>query len=230
TTTVSPDITVSPQIDTSFKVGLDEEGVGQELGKRLDPLSAGIKALKDQLAQLAPKQPLPGSEDPLKIKAVEFFNAGVDAYKKDEIGQAIGHWLDALKLAPAYAHAHNNLGRALKEKGALGAAIEHCNAALRIEPDSRSVHYILGLALAAKGEHDAAIEHLGKAMGIEPDDADDHFDLSRVLAEKEDAAPAVAALARAIQLDPRYRDKAKTDKHYDPIRDDPAFRKLVDAE
>ena len=41
---------------------------------------------------------------------------------------------------------------------------------------------------------------------------------------------AVAALAKAIELDPRYRAWAKTDADYDPIRDDPAFRKLACGE
>ncbi len=44
------------------------------------------------------------------------------------------------------------------------------------------------------------------------------------------AAAAVAALAKAIELDPGYRDKAKSDPGYDPIRDDAGFRKLTCGE
>ena len=32
------------------------------------------------------------------------------------------------------------------------------------------------------------------------------------------------------ELDTHYRGTAKSDSDYDPIRDDPAFRKLVDGE
>ena len=70
--------------DPTVKIGLDEEDVGQKLRTAVDPLrrgvasvSARLKALTDQMAtaQLAPKQPLPDSDDPLTVKAVEFFNA-----------------------------------------------------------------------------------------------------------------------------------------------------------
>ncbi len=47
---------------------------------------------------------------------------------------------------------------------------------------------------------------------------------------RKPAAAAVSALAKAIELDPRYRDKAKSDADYDPIRADPAFRKLTCGE
>ena len=208
TTSVNPEITVTPQIEIENKpsnvlestvnLGLDEKAVGKELSKAVDPLRQEIKALSEQLAtaQFAPKQLVPVSGDPLKVKAVEFYNTGVDACQKGEIGQALGHWLDALKLDPDFAYAHNNLGAVLAGGGELDMAIEHYNTALRSEPD---------LAVA-------------------------HFNLGCVLAQKEEAAAAVAALAKAIELDPTLRDVAKIDQDYDPIRDDPAFRKLVYGE
>ncbi|MFH1496386.1 MAG: tetratricopeptide repeat protein [Verrucomicrobiota bacterium] len=309
-TTVSPEITVAPQIDIenkpmsvfkpTVKVGLDEKDVGQEVSKAVDPLRQGIEALRDQLAtaQLAPKQPVPDSEDPLNVKAVEFYNAAVDAYNEGEIGQATGHWLDAVELLPDFAAAHYNLGLALKAKGELDAAIEHWsealridpdlarahnnlglalydkgkideaiehynaalridpdhvnahynlgnarmakgeldaaiehyNAALRIDPDDAAVHNNLGVALKAKGELDAAIEHYHAAIRINPKSAPYHDNLARALAQKRAAAAAVAALAKAIELDPRFRAWAKTHTDYDPIRADPAFRKLVYGE
>ena len=281
--TVSPEITVAPQIDIdnkpsnvfkpTVKVGLNEKDVGQAVSKAVDPVrrdlasvSAGIKALSEQMAtaQLAPKQPVPDSGDPLKVKAVEFYNAGVDAYDEGEIGQALGHWLDAVKLDPNDAAAHNNLGGALYNKGEFDAAMEHLNAALRIDPDDAITHYNFGVAMQAKGELDAAIEHYNAALRIDPDSAKAHsnlsvalaakgeldraiehcnaarridpdltgahFNLGCFLARKKAAVAAVAALSKAIALDPKCRDDAKSDTDYDPIRDDPAFRKLVYGE
>ena len=282
-TTVSPEINVAPQIDIDNKpsnvfeptvnVGLDERGVGKELGKALRPvhdelscIKEDVKALRSQqdVVQLAPKHTPPDSDDPLKVKAAEFFNAGVEAYGQGEIGQAIGHYRDALALDPGHAYAHNALGVALAAKGELDASIEQYHAALRSEPDDADVHNNLGAALAAKGDLDAAIEHYKEALRIDPDNvaahnnlgtalshkgeldaaiehynaairinpksARYHDNLGGALAQKGEAAASVAALARAIELDQRYRDWAKTDKDYDTIRDDPAFRKLVYGE
>lgn len=65
-----------------------------------------------------------------------------------------------------------------------------------------------------------------------PRPADDfkHLGVNEVVPWPRRVAAAVAALAKAIELDPAYRDKAKSDSHYDPIRDDAAFRKLVYGE
>ena len=198
-------------LKSTVKVGLDEKDVGQEVGKAIDPLrqdmasvSAGIQALSDQLAtaQLAPKQPVTVSDDPLKIKAVEFYNAGVDAYQQDEIGQALGHWRDVLQLDPHYAAAHNNLGVALKAKGELDAAIENYNAALRIDPDYAIAHSNLGSALAAKGELDAAIECYKEALRIEPDCASAHNNLGNALQDKGDPDAAIEHYNAALRIDP----------------------------
>ena len=241
-----------------------EKDMGPALTEAVDPLRQEIKSIREQLAQLAPKQQVPDSGEPLKIKAVEFFNAGLDAYHQGEAGQAIGHWLDALQLDPDSAAAHNNLGVALQAKGELNAAIEHLSATMRIEPNDPFAYYNfgallrekgeldaaieqynialrigghdadthagLGIALKDKGELDAAIEHCNAALRIDPDYARVHFNLGCVLAQKKNATAAVAALAKAMELDPAYQDKAKNDADSDPIRDDHAFRKLVDAE
>lgn len=155
-----------------------------------------LKAIKSAVDALAPKQTVPDTGDPLKIKAVELFNDGLDAYHAGEIGQAIGRWLSAVDLDPDYSYAHNNLGVALKAKGDLDAAIEHYHAAIRINPTSAKYHDNLAIALA----------------------------------QKRATTEAVAELAKAIELDERYRAWARSDTDYDPIRDDPAFRKLVYGE
>ncbi|MCH8852330.1 MAG: tetratricopeptide repeat protein [Planctomycetes bacterium] len=225
-TTVNPEITVAPKIgiennprnvfEPTVKVGLDEKDVGKELGRALDPLKGtmesqaarmasleqGQQALMDQLTQLAPKQPVPDTGDPLKIKAVELFNAGVDAYHEGEIGQAIGRWLSAVELDPEYAAAHNNLGIALKDKGDLDAAIEHFNAALRIDPDYADAHYNLGIALQAKGDLDAAIEHYNAALRIDPEHAKAHYNLGNALQAKGDLDAAIEHYNAALRIDP----------------------------
>lgn len=241
-TTVSPEITVAPKFNIdnkpsnvfkpTVKVGLDEQEVGQEVSKAVDPLRQGIEALREQLAtaQLAPKQPLPDSENPLKVKAVEFYNAGVDAANEHETGQAIGHWLDAVNLDPDSVNAHFNLGVALWVKGDYEAAIEQCNAVLRLDPNFADAHNLLGAVLATQGALDTAIENYNAALRIDANSASAHFNLGCAFARKNDVAAAVSALQKAIELDQCYRARAKSETDYDPIRDDPAFRKLVYGE
>ena len=176
---------------------------------------------------LAPKQQVPHSGDPLKVWAIRFFNAAVDAYDEGEIGQMIGHLLDAIELYPDFANAHNNLGAALRKKGDSDGAIEHYSVAVRLAPDQAYPNANLGGELLIKGKLDAAILHLCHALRIDPDDDSARYNLGCALARKKDVPAAVSALAKAIELDTGHRDQARSDPDFDPIRGDPAFRKLV---
>ena len=204
-TTGSPEITVAPKFEIdnkpTFNVGLNEKDVGQALNKAVEPLRHEIAALK---AELAPKQPVPDSGDPLKVKAVEFFNAGLDAHEKGEVGRAFGHWLDALELDPDDAYVHNNLGLVLMDKNEFDAAIEHFNAALRIDPDDAVAGYNLGVALQHEGQPNAAIEHYNAALRIDPDYANAHNALAVTLALMGELDAAMEHYNTALRIDPEY--------------------------
>lgn len=199
----------------TMNVGLDSKDVGDELKGAVDPLthavasvSDEVKAMRAQLAeaQLAPEQPVPDSAAPLKVKAVEFYNAGVDAQKRGEIGQAIGHNLDALALDPDDAGAHNNLGVLLIAKGDLDGAIERYNEAVRIDPDHAMPHNNLGNALLVKGDLDGAIEHWTEALRIDPDRANTHYNLGNAFKAKGDLDGAIEHYSEALRIEPGFAE------------------------
>jgi len=163
-----------------------------------------LNAVHDRIltstAMLAPQQPLPDSYDPLKVKAVEAFNAGAEAYNEGKIGQALGHWLTAVNLDPGYARAHNNIGLALATAGDLDAAIQHYDSALRIDPDFTAVHNNLGNALRDMGDLDAAIEHYIEALQIDPDAAAAHANIGVALAMKGDLDAAIEHFDAALRI------------------------------
>ncbi len=206
--------------------GLDAEDVGKHVGKaveqHVDPLKEtvdshtskfaalerGQQEMKDLLqAQLAPKQEVPESGDPLKIMAIEFFNDGIDAYNEGDKGQAIGHWLDALKLDPNGSNTHYNLAVALWDKDDMDGVIEHLNTGVRINPDDADAHNNLGVALSAKGDLEGAIEHYNAALKIDPDNASTHYNLGLALKKaKGDLDGAMEHWKEALRIDP---DNAK---------------------
>jgi Flp pilus assembly protein TadD len=51
------------------------------------------------------------------------------------VGEAIGHFEQALRIKPDYAEVHYDLGSALEQTGRLREAIGHYQQALRIKPD-----------------------------------------------------------------------------------------------
>ena len=83
---------------------------------------------------------------------------------------AVPQFEAVLRLTPADAQAHDNLGGALMAIGRVADAMDEFEAALRLQPDNAIAHYNRGVALRALGrpeEHQAALaEADGLAAGF----------------------------------------------------------------
>ena len=94
-----------------------------------------------------------------------------------------------MRIDPAYAEAHNNLGNALVQTGRAPEAIDHYKEALRITPNSADAHNNLAAALAQMGRTSEAIEQLKAALRIKPYDTDTRNNLTK-LEELQKTTPA----------------------------------------
>ena len=72
---------------------------------------------------------------------------GVVLAQAGKIQDAIEYYEEALRIAPDYAEAHNNLGIALASLGRVEEAVAHYEQALRLNAGYANAHYNLGLAL-----------------------------------------------------------------------------------
>jgi tetratricopeptide (TPR) repeat protein len=63
------------------------------------------------------------------------YNLGTALDKKGRTDDAVKHYLEALRISPDYAEAHNNLGIDLARKGNLDMPIRHFQKALQINPN-----------------------------------------------------------------------------------------------
>jgi len=74
-----------------------------------------------------------------------------------------------VRIKPAYAEAHYNLGLALAKAGRAPEAITEFEAVLRADPDSARTHYNLGvLLLKIGGRKPEALAHFDAASGSVP--------------------------------------------------------------
>jgi Flp pilus assembly protein TadD len=73
------------------------------------------------------------------------------------------HYRAALRSAPEYAEAHNNLAVLLHEKGALSDAKSHYLSAIRLRPVDPQTYRNLSFLLAAMGEEEQADRYRQKA-------------------------------------------------------------------
>ena len=121
-----------------------------------------------------------------------------------KLDEAIGHFLQALRIEPDFAGAHTNLGIVLAYQKKFDEAIGHFSEALRIEPDLADAHNGLGRVLADQGKLDEAIGHFSKALSIDPDFAEAHNGLGGSLAHQGKLDEAMGHFSKAVRIKPDY--------------------------
>jgi tetratricopeptide (TPR) repeat protein len=133
------------------------------------------------------------------------YNLGVNLTLAGRVGEAIGHYEQALRVQPDLLEAHCNLGIALAQLGRLPEAIGHYEQALRIKPDYAEAHCNLGNALFRLGKPREAMGDWEQALRIKPDYAEAENNLAWHLAtlaptEGGDPVRAVTLAERACEL------------------------------
>jgi len=128
------------------------------------------------------------------VAAEAAFAAGNRAIAGGDVAGAIGHYREALALAPEIAEVHCNLGAALLMQGDAAGAEAALRAAVSLDPALLVGWSGLGSALIALGRTDEAIQAFLGALSL-PAAA---VNLGHLLAERGDAAAAEEAYRHAL--------------------------------
>jgi tetratricopeptide (TPR) repeat protein len=115
-------------------------------------------------------------------------NLGTYLTKHGKPGEAIDHFLEALKVNPRYAVVHANLAKLLAMNGKIDDAILHCNTAIAIDSHCALAYGSLGYALVCRGQVKEAIPRLEKAIELKPDYAEALNNLAWLRSTNPDAA------------------------------------------
>ena len=126
---------------------------------------------------------------------------GVVLKNQGRFDEAIGHYLEALRIKPDFQETHNNLGFAYFRKGDNRKAVKHYLEALRIRPDFEKAHSNLGIALEKEGRINEAISHFSEALRLRPD-AGAYNNLGVTLFRKGDTQGAIKNYLEALRLQP----------------------------
>lgn len=116
-------------------------------------------------------------------------------------------YVEALRLRPDYAEAHNAYGVLLQQRGDAEGAEEHYLEVLRLRPDAPVIHSNYGVLLQERGDAKGAEEHHLEALRLRPDDAQAHYNYAILLKETGDVKGAEEHYLQALRLRPEY-DKA----------------------
>ncbi len=138
------------------------------------------------------------------VRAVTVYNLANVLWAQGKVNEAITQYVEALRLQPASAEAHNNLGLALAAQGRIGEAVAHYTQALRLDPSSAEAHSNYGGALVAQGKIEQALAEYAEALRLQPTYAEAHNNLAIALANKGNLGEALTHFEQALRSKPNY--------------------------
>jgi protein O-mannosyl-transferase len=139
-----------------------------------------------------------------EANSVAHLNLGNVLAKRDEIDQAIQHYLRAVELKPDFFKALCNVGSHFLERGELEKAIHYYSDALKINPDHAGAHFKLAEAFAEKGKLNEAIEHNLMAISLQPDYPMAHYNLGVLRQNQGNTSEAIEHYEQALKNQPDY--------------------------
>jgi tetratricopeptide (TPR) repeat protein len=125
-----------------------------------------------------------------------------------KLAEAITQYDRSIRINPASAAVHNNLGNALSDRaksdGKYGDAIAEYRRAIDLDRKYSLPHNNLAFALHLQGDPVEAIAEYRRAIAIDPKYAQAHLNLGNILHDRADNVEAAAEYRRAIDIDPKY--------------------------
>jgi predicted O-linked N-acetylglucosamine transferase (SPINDLY family) len=137
-----------------------------------------------------------------RLRAAVKLSLARRARERGAADEALQHALEALRLRPDWANAHNSAGVALQDLARPDEAADHYRRALKADPGYASAHVNLGNVLIEKGELDAALGHYAQAVALDPGNATAQLTLAMALEDDGRYAEALASYGRAQALAP----------------------------
>lgn len=107
--------------------------------------------------------------------AIKEYKRGLDAEHNGDPDQAIAHYQGALKIAPDYYPAHNNLGSLYLGKKDFNSAEEQFRDAIRLRQDDAQAYFNLGNVLMLTGRYPESETAVASGLQHSPNSAFGYF-------------------------------------------------------
>lgn len=135
-------------------------------------------------------------------KAIKEYQKGLETEKKGKPDEAIAHYLDALKIAPDYYPAHNNLGSIYLSRHDFKSAEEQFRDAVRLDQNDSQAYFNLGNLYLLTGRYPESESALASGLQRSPDSAFGHFLQGQLWSRTSRYPEAEKDLREALHLDP----------------------------
>jgi len=188
---VQEDVSVDP-VTTSMKIVNINLVPSVAKAKYSRSIKGGNTRLADstQYAQQVPKQ------------ARKEFDKGVRSDKVGKTDDAIGYYQKAIKLAPEFYEARNNLGSDLLGKSRFPDAQQQFEQVIKVNPSDAAAYFNLANLFLLTQQLEKGLQWVEQGLSKQPDSAFGHFLQGSLFARSGRPNDAEAALKRCLELDP----------------------------
>ncbi len=125
---------------------------------------------------------------------------GVALFNVGRTEEAETHLRKAVRIAPAFVLARNNLTKTYLKQGKLNEAIEHLNELISHNEGTAEIYYNLAAALEIQKKYEDAIKNYTKSLELNPRDPDTNKRMGITLAAAGKADDAIRYAQRACEL------------------------------
>jgi tetratricopeptide (TPR) repeat protein len=141
------------------------------------------------------------------VQDYETYNILGTAYMKLERLQDAQHAYElAIRLAPKYGEAYNNLARLYVDgyQQKLNLAETLAYTAVTLNPNVAAYHNTLGWVLAKRGQVNKAIKALERSIDLQSDSVEAHYHLAQIALKAGERKKAIKSIRNVLKLNPAY--------------------------
>jgi tetratricopeptide (TPR) repeat protein len=150
----------------------------------------------------------PGGEDVLPVFAEALFGGGLEALRQGKFNDAIGHFVEYIRLKPTDPQGYLNAGKAYLGGGSYGNALSAFLRGLE-QAGAGPIRQELiqglldgGTQALAKGDARAAIGFFQEYVRIDPGNLTAYLNLGKAFWQAGDRSQALGAFGRVLELNP----------------------------
>jgi tetratricopeptide (TPR) repeat protein len=176
------------------------------------------------------EEALQAADEAIKIAPEEYAGYTNRAAALSELGryeEALQAADEAIKVAPKEYAGYTNRASALNRLGRYEEALQAADEAIKIAPEDAFGHRHRGNSLRLLSRLDEASQDIGRAIELNPTFGNAYVTLASLMAQQGDLEQSLNTLQRAKELRANELPLALSDPEFEPLREDPRFKKIL---
>jgi tetratricopeptide (TPR) repeat protein len=160
-------------------------------------------------------------------EALAIYDQGLKLYYQRNYNAALAQFNKALAIDPNCYQAINGKGASYAFLGRYSEGISLVKQAIKMKPDFEYGYFNLGLSNELAGKWNDAISAYETAIKLNSKDEWAFYGIASIYGRQGNIDMVVKYLQQAIAIDPGVKDSAREEKDFNPVRNNPQFKALI---